>query len=296
MTLEDNHIRDNLINDRNRTALDKIMDKELQEKEKLQQLINQQNPTAMAIITSNANPQENADIYGETAELLNNTSTQRSQDASAISDITREAQREEMMLIKKLMNTDLDSTEGLGEKIKKVREINTNEECSVASSITMQSNTSKSTTTSDVKSEYSLNSQETNNSTNSSIPVNGRNFTLEAIGVTQDMTEEEVRLRLEAHMAHQRNKENLRKEEVLQAFIHVKNKVKDNPSDANQLPSPQKEEQTTQQEESQDQKEQNSSNTNTSYEPNESDKDQPGMPASSKNTGEEKLAHQKVRT
>ena len=33
ITPEDNHVRDNLINDRNRTALDKIMDKELRDRD-----------------------------------------------------------------------------------------------------------------------------------------------------------------------------------------------------------------------------------------------------------------------
>ena len=34
-------------------------------------------------------------------------------------------------------------------------------------------------------------------------------------------------------MAHQRNNENLRKEEVLQAFVNERNKVQDNPPQTN---------------------------------------------------------------
>ena len=72
----------------------------------------------------------------------------------------------------------------VGEKTKKIREIETHGDCSIASSITMQSNNSESTTTSDMKLEFSINSQETKSTKKSPIQVNGKKFTLESIGVT----------------------------------------------------------------------------------------------------------------
>ena len=132
------------------------------------------------------------------------------------------------MLIKKLMNTDLDSTDDIGEKSKKIREIKMEEENSIASSITMDSENTKSTTASYLKSDFSINSEQTATASNTSIRVNGKRFTLGAIGVTEDMSDGEVKRRLEAHFSHQRNKEDLKKEEIFQNFINERKKLKGN--------------------------------------------------------------------
>ena len=80
-------------------------------------------------------------------------------------------------------------------------------------------------------------------------------------------------------MAHQRNNENLRKEEVLQAFVNERNKVKDNPPQTNK---PNLNNQKEIAPGHQEHLEQHQANT---QDPTKLNKE---MPASSSNTGEEK--------
>ena len=83
-------------------------------------------------------------------------------------------------------------------------------------------------------------------------------------------------------MAHQRNNENLRKEEVLQAFVNERNKVQDNPPQTNNPNLNNKKEPAPVHQEHQEHQEQHQEHTQDSTKHNEE------MPASSNNTGEEK--------
>ena len=222
ITPEDNLIKNNLIHDRNKSLMDKIVDKEIREREERERALQAEGtPQAMIVQLPDAsNPQATSgERYAETAQLLENATRQQgsNEDNSVISDITREAQKEEMLLIKKLMNADLDSVGKVGDKKKAISEVVIQSDQSTTSSITANSASTASTTASNIKDEYSINSGSTNNS--NKFKVNGKQFTFEAIGIHDEMTDMEIKQRLEAHTEFQRHKEDLRKEKLYNEYI-----------------------------------------------------------------------------
>ena len=211
-----------MINDRNKSAINKIIEQEVQEKEAKERERLANNIEAMVIITCpDSNPQDNATQYAETAILLQNANqgTQESP-AFTLSGITRAELQEEAMLIRKMMNADLDSVGKIGDKKKGAEEVEINDNGSVASSITMGSDKTQSTGVNSIKDNFSLQSGITNQSIKSKLTVNGKTFTLESIGVTKNMTDAEVKQRLEVHIEFQRNKENLAKEKLYDEYIN----------------------------------------------------------------------------
>ena len=143
ITPQDNHMKNNLVHDHNRAAMDVMLEMELLTLEQQQREREHHQLQAMNIILpeeeGNANigqstQESDANLYREAQALIE--VDENSGDQSTNTDITRAIQQEEANLIKKIVTQDTDSLDGINGNSRVIHDIECKEDSSCASSLT----------------------------------------------------------------------------------------------------------------------------------------------------------------
>ena len=222
-------MKNNLVHDQNRNAMDVMYEMELQEQERIN-LEAQEPPQAMIINTPHqsanngeSTQENNASLYRDAQPLIAQT-TGNEDDDTEQTDISRALQQEEINLIKKIMDNDLDSVEKVGQRKKEIHVVDQDEdEASVDSSVTFGSKHSINSMDSDI----SMDSQITNKPDTAPKIRGGlsnKDFTaLFEKDELEVLTDEEVALRINAWYSYKKGKEKIALDSALANFIEQRN-------------------------------------------------------------------------
>ena len=242
ITPQDDHMKNNLVNDHNRTAMDIMIEMELLniERQQMEETVerNEMEPPGTTNSASNgeSTQENNARLYRDAQGLAtheHSSSVSNDNTPSENTDISRALQLEELSLIRKLTEKDLDSLDGIGQKKKEIHDIEYNDDNnSTASSITVESHQSSGNSISD----HSLDSQMTNQS---KVKNKGRRITVNDIpaffeqGEIDKLSNAEIEARLLSWFSHKKGQEKIAMESAMDEFIRTraKNTAKGNEED-----------------------------------------------------------------
>ena len=214
-TPQDNHMKNNLVHDHNKAAMDIMLEMELLEIERqevdnptIQDMLINLPPTE---VTNGESTQENnnADLYREAQDLAHPEEV-----SSYETDISRALQQEEIELIRKFQDADMDSTDRIGHKRKEVHNINCSSDVSETSSVTFGSNESLNSADSVQSLDSHLTTQD--------LPKAFKGKTIESFFEKEELstlTDEEIHARLTSWFAHKKGKEKISMDAAISGFL-----------------------------------------------------------------------------